>query len=98
AEDSARSRRGEPVDPSRVYFRCQPRFKTGDARWAWLHERPFVGRGGRRPDAVHLAFWQGLCPGAASGPRSAGRRAGRCLPVSSWASSCRTSRPRRAGC
>jgi hypothetical protein len=60
AEDSALIRRGEPVDPSRVYFRCQPRFETGDARWAWLHERQFVGRGVRRPDAVHLSFWQVL--------------------------------------
>ena len=59
-EDAARIRRGEPVDPSRVYFRCQPRFETGDARWTWLHERQFVGRGERRPDSVRLSFWQVL--------------------------------------
>lgn len=57
-EDAARIRRGEPVDPARVYFRCQPRFETGDPRWSWLHERQFVGRGERRPDSVRLGFWQ----------------------------------------
>jgi hypothetical protein len=56
-DDSARLRRGEAVPPGRVYFSCQPRFETGDARWAWLHERQFVGRGQRLPDAVLLSFW-----------------------------------------
>lgn len=57
-EDATRLRRGEPVDPARVYFRCQPRFESGDPRWAWLHDRQFIGRGARAPDAVHLSFWQ----------------------------------------
>jgi hypothetical protein len=54
---AARLMRGEPVPPEQVYFSCQPRFETGDARWAWLHERQFVGRGQRLPDAVRLSFW-----------------------------------------
>lgn len=57
-ESAARLMRGEPVDPQRVYFRCQPRFETGDPRWHWLGERQFVGRGARLPSAVHLSFWQ----------------------------------------
>jgi hypothetical protein len=57
-EVSARMMRGEPVPPEAVYFRCQPRFETGDARWRWLGERQFVGAGERLPDAVRLSFWQ----------------------------------------
>jgi hypothetical protein len=58
AEDSARIMRGEPVDPSRVYFRCQPRFEVAAAPWAWLAEHQFVGTGRRLPDAVHLSFYK----------------------------------------
>lgn len=58
AEDSARIRRGEPVDPSRVYFRCQPKFEATSAQWAWLSEHQFVGTGVRLPDAVHLSFYK----------------------------------------
>jgi hypothetical protein len=54
---AARLMRGEPVPAAQVYFSCQPRFETGDARWSWLHERQFVGRGERLPDAVRLSFW-----------------------------------------
>jgi hypothetical protein len=56
-EVSARMMRGEPVDPAEVYFRCQPRFETGDVRWRWLGERQFIGRGERMPDSVRLSFW-----------------------------------------
>jgi hypothetical protein len=58
AEDSARIRRGEPVDPSRVYFRCQPKFEATNAQWAWLAEHQFVGTGVRLPDAVHLSIYK----------------------------------------
>jgi hypothetical protein len=58
AEDSARIRRGEPVDPARVYFRCQPRFEATSAQWAWLAEHQFIGVGLRLPDAVHLSFYK----------------------------------------
>ena len=54
---AARMMRGEPVDPADVYFRCQPRFETGDARWRWLGDRQFIGRGERMPDSVRLSFW-----------------------------------------
>ena len=57
-EVTARLLSGEPVPPESVYFRCQPRFETGDARWRWLGERQFVGTGARLPDAVRLSFWQ----------------------------------------
>lgn len=60
AQTSARLMRGESVPPGDVYFRCQPRFETGDARWAWLAERQFIGRGERAPSAVRLSFWQVL--------------------------------------
>jgi hypothetical protein len=54
---AARLMRGEAVPREAVYFSCQPRFETGDPRWAWLHERQFVGRGERLPQAVRLSFW-----------------------------------------
>jgi hypothetical protein len=57
ADVAAALMRGEAVAPQDVYFSCQPRFETGDARWSWLQERQFVGRGQRLPDAVKLSFW-----------------------------------------
>lgn len=57
-EDSARIRRGEPVNPARVYFRCQPRFEVAAPQWAWLADHQFVGTGVRLPDAVHLSFFK----------------------------------------
>jgi hypothetical protein len=56
-EVSAKLMRGEIVPAEQVYFSCQPRFETGDPRWAWLHDRQFVGRGQRLPDAVRLSYW-----------------------------------------
>jgi hypothetical protein len=58
AEDSARIRAGVAVDPSRVYFRCQPRFEPTSPDWAWLAAYQFVGTGLRQPDAVHLSFYK----------------------------------------
>ena len=58
AEDSAKIRRGEPVDPARVYFRCQPKFEATHPQWAWLAEHQFIGVGLRLPDAVHLSFYK----------------------------------------
>jgi hypothetical protein len=57
-EDSAKIRRGEPVDPARVYFRCQPKFEATSSQWAWLAEHQFIGVGLRLPDAVHLSFYK----------------------------------------
>ena len=58
AEDSAKIRRGEPVDPTRVYFRCQPSFEASTSQWSWLAEHQFIGVGLRLPDAVHLSFYK----------------------------------------
>ena len=58
AEDSAKIRRGEPVDPARVYFRCQPKFEATTPQWAWLAEHQFIGVGLRLPHAVHLSFYK----------------------------------------
>ena len=57
ADVTAKLLKGEPVPPEAVYFRCQPSFETGDARWAWLHERQFIGTGVRHPDAVVMTFF-----------------------------------------
>ena len=57
AEDIAALVRGEPVDPSRVYFRTLPRFETAAPEWAWLHDRLFIGTGVRHPDRVELNFF-----------------------------------------
>jgi hypothetical protein len=58
AEDSAKIRQGQPVDPSRVYFRCQPKFEATTPAWHWLSTHQFVGVGMRLPDAVHLSFYK----------------------------------------
>lgn len=56
-EDTQRLMRGEPVDPARIYFRCQPMFETGSERFAWVNERLFVGSGVRLPDRVVMRFF-----------------------------------------
>ncbi len=55
---TARLMRGEPVDPSLVYFRCQPRFETGCKAFSWINERLFVGSGVRHPDQVVMKFFE----------------------------------------
>lgn len=55
---TARLLRGEPVDPSLVYFRCQPRFETGSAALSWINERLFVGSGVRHPERVVMRFFE----------------------------------------
>jgi len=52
--------KGEIVDPSRYYMRTQPRFETGDPRYAWLNRTVFVGSGAREPDCVKIAFYEVL--------------------------------------
>jgi hypothetical protein len=54
----ARLVRGEPVDPSRIYFRCSPSFETASPSLQWITERMFVGAGARHPDQVVMRFWQ----------------------------------------
>jgi hypothetical protein len=57
-EDSAKIRNGQPVDPSRVYFRCQPQMEPTTAKWMWLAEHQFVGVGMRAPDGVFISFYK----------------------------------------
>jgi hypothetical protein len=57
-EALARIRRGEPVDPSDIYFRCTPRFETGSSAWAWLMTHIFVGVGIRKPDRVEIDVYK----------------------------------------
>jgi hypothetical protein len=40
--------RGEPVDPSRYYFRTTPRFETGHPKYAFLNRLLAVASGDRR--------------------------------------------------
>lgn len=49
--------RGEPVDPSEVYFRCFPSFETASPALSWINERFFVGSGVRRPDRVEISVF-----------------------------------------
>ena len=54
----ARLVRGEPVDPSLIYFRCSPSFETVSASLGWINERMFVGTGARYPDKVVMRFFE----------------------------------------
>jgi len=58
ADAMERLRRGEPVDPSLIYFRSAPRFETGDEAYRWLTRHLFIGDGVRRPDRVELTVYQ----------------------------------------
>ncbi len=57
-EVTAKLMRGEPVDPSLVYFRCLPAFETGSAALGWINQRLFVGSGVRHPDRVAMQFFE----------------------------------------
>ena len=57
-ENSQRIIRAEPVDPSEVYFRCQPRLESASPAWRWLHESQFIGTGHRATDGVFLSFYR----------------------------------------
>ena len=52
--------RGEHVDPALYYMRTSPRFETGDARYAWLNARIFIGTGMRRAQSVHISVFEVL--------------------------------------
>jgi len=49
--------RGEPVDPTCIYFRCSPRFETNSAALRWITERLFIGVGVRHPAQVVMRFF-----------------------------------------
>ena len=59
-ENSQRIMNGQPVDPSAVYFRCQPKLEATAPQWAWLNESQFIGTGRRAPDGVFLSFYRVL--------------------------------------
>ena len=59
-ENSQRIMNGQPVDPSAVYFRCQPKLEATRPEWAWLSESQFIGTGRRAPDGVFLSFYRVL--------------------------------------
>ena len=58
AADIARLVRGEPVDPSAIYFRCVPSFEVSHPALAWMTESLFVGTGARFPDRVEIALFR----------------------------------------
>lgn len=57
AEDTARLRRDEPVDPARIYFRSTPLFETAAPRLSALVSRVHVGVGTRHPRSVTFDFF-----------------------------------------
>ena len=57
ADVMARLAAGQPVDPSRYYFRTVPQFETASARHAWLGRTVHVGVGERHPDLVRIAVF-----------------------------------------
>ncbi len=54
----ARITRGEPVDPSDVYFRTSPRFETSSAEHQWLLRPLYLATGARYPDRVELRVFE----------------------------------------
>ena len=50
--------RGEDVDPSKYYMRTQPRFETGDERYAWLNRMICVGTGAREASRVRITVYE----------------------------------------
>jgi hypothetical protein len=53
-------KRGEPVDPSLIYFRTVPRFETGAEKYRWLMENLFVASAARHLDRVVIDVHQVL--------------------------------------
>jgi Protein of unknown function (DUF3237) len=50
--------RGEPVDPTAIYFRVAPVFEAPAGRYEWLNRSLFVGTGMRLPDAIRLRVYR----------------------------------------
>ena len=57
-EIMARITRGEPVDPSAVYFRTTPRFECASPAHHWLTCPLFLGTGARHPTHVELKVFE----------------------------------------
>jgi hypothetical protein len=54
----ARIVRGEPVDPTQVYFRSTPRFETAQPAYQWLTRPLFIASGVRHPARVDLSVFE----------------------------------------
>ena len=54
----ARIVRGEPVDPTQVYFRSTPRFETAQPAYQWLTWPLFIASGVRHPARVDLSVFE----------------------------------------
>lgn len=52
--------RGEPVDPTLVYFRTAPVFEAPAGPHQWLNESVFVGTAARFPDRVQIRVFEVL--------------------------------------
>jgi hypothetical protein len=52
--------RGEPVDPSRYYFRMNPMFETSSPKYDWLNRIITVGIGHRLPDGPLYSVFEVL--------------------------------------
>ncbi len=59
-EDSLRLLNGQPVNPEKIYFRCQPRLEAAASHLAWVNECQFIGSGRRAPDGVFISFYRVL--------------------------------------
>ncbi|KIZ32725.1 MULTISPECIES: DUF3237 domain-containing protein [Rhodopseudomonas] len=53
-------KRGEPVDPSLIYFRTRPKFETGHPKYQWLMQHLFIGSAARHADRVVIDVHQVL--------------------------------------
>lgn len=58
AANIAKLARGEPVDPSAIYFRGVPTFEVSSPALAWLTESLFIVSGARFPDRVEMGLYR----------------------------------------
>ncbi|MDQ0675216.1 hypothetical protein QFZ36_002777 [Pseudarthrobacter siccitolerans] len=58
AEDIDKLNQGQPVDASRIYFRCTPRLTTESSTWSWMNHTVFLGTGERLPNQVGITIFQ----------------------------------------
>ncbi len=58
AQATQNIKRGIPIAPEYIYFRCSPVFETQSLSMQWITERFFVGTGVRRPDVVELQIFE----------------------------------------
>lgn len=60
-EDLRAMMAGQPVDPSRIYFRCVPQLSADESGpYAWMNRTLFLGTGERRPTGVRIDVFRVL--------------------------------------